>query len=416
MTATLSAHNFLTRNGTILIGDSSYRVEAHKFRFHSAEKTARKLKMPYFVESVPIEVHFHGIGQIDFSGNVDNLDLTTIQKLLSEEGVMGIPTIFLEKSKLKCFLDLMQRFSVLKQNGKLENILGLALEGPVLLSRGGTPKEGSWIPTRKQWKDIAACGEKGLKYMVISPDWDLSKLLPVAELFLSNGIYLSLGHCRRDFVKAAVEGINAVTDLATKIGFKPYSGAISVDHLFNDMPRNIKHAWRTVSERRMRSQQLIDMDIDKWNFGSLESQIGEVPATMIKLAVNGLITLFLNFDSYHVDLQICRRVYEMVGTAGITAMTDRMESSAFGKWHLKKAEIGTLWYQESGSVAVGSSTLDEQMINMRSLMIPEKDIWKICALNPAQIFMHNKLSRKKTDYLSYVDKRSLRIGIETQMT
>lgn len=404
------AHNFLTRNGHNLMGDFSYEVGSHKFRFRSVDTTVKKLCRPYFIEGIPIEVHFHGIGHIDFSRNDENLDLPAVQQFLLEEGIMGIPTIFLERARLNYFLDLIKNFSALKQDGKLQNILGLALEGPLLLSGGGTPREGRWIPTWEEWKKIAACGQKRLKYMVISPDWDPSFLKPVAELFLTNGVYLSLGHIRKTATQGAVQGIYLVADLAKKSGFPPYSAAISVDHFLNDMPQNIKHAWRSASERRMRSRQMMDIDIGNWSMNSLEQQIGDVPAALIRLARDGLVTLFLNFDGQHVDLQICRRVYEMVGSAAIVAMTDRMETDIFGRSHLTKGKVGTLWYQERGLVAVGSSTLDEQMTNMRALTIPEKDIWQMCALNPAQIFVQSTATRRK--YMSFVDDRSLRVGIE----
>lgn len=410
----LNAHNFLTKTGDILVGDFSYEMNSHTFSFHPTGDTATYLTQPYFVEGVPVEVHFHGISHIDFSDSIQTFDLIEIQRLLQEEGTMGIPTIFLDRAEIDLFTDLMDRYADLKAQGELDNIIGLSLEGPLLLSKGGTPPKGNWDPTHEEWQKIAACGCKGLRYIVISPDWQLDKLLPVAELLLSNGIYLCLGHPRHEAIKEAVEGIYALTTLATDMGFGLNSGAIVVDHLFNDMPRKIKHAWRSISDRRRRSWDLLQMDIDSWELSYLPNQIGEVPATLIQLAQKGLITLFLNFDGQHVDLQICRRIYEIVGAAGVMPMTDRIETNTFGGLHIVKKEIGTLWYQENGCVAVGSSTVDEQMNNMRMLKISERDIWNMCSLYPTQRFLSPEFPRKKDRRLSYVDTHDLRIELTPQ--
>lgn len=337
-------------------------------------------------QNLPVEVHFHGLEEIDFSRNLDNLDLLSIQKLLEEEGILAIPTIFVSQRKLSSFLRVMDKFHNLKRSGQLQNMLGISLEGPILLSKGGTPKEGSWKPTWKEWQKIAECGEKGLKYMVISPDWNQKQLEKIAKLFLSHGVYLSLGHIRRNAVRDAVKGIKIVANLASKMDFDQYSGAISVDHFLNDMPQNIKHAWRSSSERRLRSKEINAIATHKWKFSSLDKQIGLVPATLMKFARKGSIILFINFDGWHVDLQICRRIYEMIGADGIIAMTDRVETNTLGKTHIKKGNIGTLWYRPNGVVAAGSSTLFEQMANMRALKIPEKDILKMCITNPNKMF------------------------------
>jgi len=411
MINTLNAHNFLTKKGDILVGEFSYEIKTRNFNFHPSGKTTKKLKQPYFVEGAPVEVHIHGVDTIDFSEDIKNLDLITIQKILRQEGMLAIPTVFLNKSSIDDFVALMQRFAKLKNGGKLENIIGFAVEGPILLSGGGTPTPGGWEPTQEEWKKLADCAKHGLKYVVISPDWDLDKLLPVAELLLSNGVYLSLGHSRKDHIEEAVKGIHSIVELASKLGYKKYSGAISVDHIFNDMPHTIKKAWRSVPERRGRQQELMDMQIDQWNIDSIQKHVGSVPGTLMQLAREGLVTLFLNFDGYHVDLQICKKIYELVGAKGIIPMTDRIETDVFGGQKLEKKEIGTLWYQRNGIVAAGSSTLDEQMMHMRSLNIPEKDIWQMCSLNPLRVFKDVENTKIEKKHLSFVDKQNLRMEL-----
>jgi len=411
MTALYKADIFIQQNGEILKGEFGYEPTRQKFSSHPLGKTTKKLMPPFFTDALPVEVHIHGIDSIDFSAPIDTFDLDSTQAFFFEEGVVGLPTIFLAREDLDGFVDLMKRFSGLKKKGKLENIIGLALEGPILSSNGGTPLKGTWFPTDSEWEKLATCGALGLKYMVISPDWPVEKLLPVAELLLTHGVYLCLGHSRQDTAREAVVGIHAVVDLAVRLGFKPGSGVILVDHLLNDMPQRIEHAWRTPQARRARHRELIDMDLDSWTLDSLPAQIGEVPGTLIQLAQKGLITLFLNFDGHHVDLQICRRVYELVGSANIIPMTDRIETNIFGGQHLTKKEIGTLWYQKDGTVAVGSSTIDEQMTHMRSLQISERDIWQMCVQNPNKIFRPIRVKRKE-QHISYTNKRHMRVALD----
>lgn len=410
----LHANQLLKGNGEIVNGDFSYEIQSRTFSSRR-KGVAKNLDKPYFVEGLPMEVHIHGIGHLDFSKNARDFDMNALQRLLSEEGVIGIPTVFLDHNQLNDFCELMERFSNLKGDGELQNVLGFALEGPVLVSAGGTPAEGNWRPTWEEWKKIASCGQRGLQYVVVSPDWDIGNLGPVVELLLSNGIRPALGHCKKNTVQSSLDGIYKAVDTASRMGFGPYSGAVITDHLFNDMPRNFMHAWRTVEEKRRRSRELVDLCLNEWSFDRLDKQIGEVPATLMKFAREGLITLLLNFDGEHVDLQVSRRTYEMVGADGIIAMTDRIETNTLGKWNLRKAEVGTLWYQDKGFVAAGSSNLDEQMKNMRSLGIPEQDIWKMCSLVPAQIFGALKSPGARDERpLSYVDDRDARIAIDAQ--
>lgn len=403
----LHSHQLLTNEGEILSGDFSYTEQDKKF-FSSQRGRALALKKPYFVENVPMEVHIHGIGAIDFSRSANDLDVDALQNLFAEEGIIGIPTVFLDRTQLDDFCNLMTRFAQKKEEGELHNILGFALEGPVLASAGGTPTEGNWKPDADEWKKIASCGGKGLQYVVISPDWDIQKFGDVIELLLSNGIRPALGHCKKDSVLASLDGIYKAVDVASKMGFAPFSGAVITDHLFNDMPRTITHAWRTVDERRRRSRELIALRINEWNFDELDEQIGDVPAALMKLARDGMITLLLNFDGEHVDLEVSRRVYEMVGPNGIIAMTDRIDTNTLGKWNLHKGEVGALWYQDESHVAAGSSNIDDQMQNMRSLQIPEEDIWKMCSIVPSRVFQTFGTFETTDHPLSYVGERATR--------
>ena len=73
--------SFLSSSGDAIQGDFSYEDESRIFLARSAH-AAKHLSRSYFTENVPIEVHFHGIGHIDFSTNIEHLDLLAIQQFL----------------------------------------------------------------------------------------------------------------------------------------------------------------------------------------------------------------------------------------------------------------------------------------------------------------------------------------------
>lgn|GEM_PF-1058046 len=337
--------------------------------------------------ALPVEVHIHGIGEVDFSRDCSNLDMDRIQTLFEQEGVMGIPTIFLDRAQLSDFCELLRRFSERKERGELPHIIGFALEGPLLLSQGGTPEEGNWEPTSHEWETIAQCGEHGLQYVVLSPDLhNVHQVQDIVALLLSHGVKPSIGHCRHDQPARAVRGIDAMVETAQRLGFGRESDAILTDHLFNDMPRLFTHAWRTLEERRVRSRELVEQHLEAWSFDQLDAQIGPVPALLMRYAKEGMIALFLNFDGEHVDVQVAKRAYELVGADRIMAMTDRVDINCLGHRTLTKGPVGTLWYQEKGVVAAGSSTLDDQLRNMHDCGISEEDMKKLCSFTARRVF------------------------------
>lgn len=380
---------------------------------HSASGKLLPLRMderaPYVVPGLPIEVHIHGINDMDFSADCRLIDVDRIQECFEEEGIMGIPTIFLNQGQLSDFCDLLRRFSEKKRDGEFSHIIGLALEGPLLLSQGGTPEVGNWSPTFREWEAIAQCGHHGLQYVVLSPDLDdIHQLQDIIALLLSHGVKPAIGHCRHDRPDAAVQGIETMIETAQSLGFGRGSDAILTDHLFNDMPRLFKHAWRTAQERRLRSSELPDQHLENWSFDRLEHQVGPVPASLMRHAKDGLIALFLNFDGEHVDIQVAKRAYELLGPDHIMAMTDRVEMNRLGKRLLTKSPIGSLWYQEKGVVAAGSSTIDDQMNNMRKCGIPEKDIWKLCSFTAACVFDIINCRENHFPAYSCVDRHGMR--------
>lgn len=350
----------------------------------------------YGVPLWPIDFHCHGVGRFDFT-EVPELALDEIEQDLSEEGVHCVLTLYLPEVNFQHFLDLMHTFDAGRRRGAYRNILGLALEGPLLASHGGTPRVGVWSPSRDQWCQLAACGELGLQYIVLSPDVSLgtsatelplpdrppSNVEWVVDLLLDVGIRPALGHFSRlDPAASAVAARRVLARGARRARAIP---ACVSDHLFNDMPLLFTHAWRTPEVRARREAELREMRIDEWSMDNLEQRLGPVPAALIRGACEGALVLCMNFDGEHVDLAICKRVLDLLGMGHLIAMTDRIQSVRLAGRRLRQLHGGTLLYQAEGIVAAGAQSLDRQMANMRSIGIDEAQIWELVGFRPASV-------------------------------
>ena len=106
----------------------------------------------YLAKVSPVEIHMHGIDTYDFS-EFNKGDLPEINEIALAKHLFIVITGFLEKSKLKQFQEYMTCFIKHKEKGALRNILGIALEGPLLSSTGGTPTPTTWLPNKKECCD-----------------------------------------------------------------------------------------------------------------------------------------------------------------------------------------------------------------------------------------------------------------------
>lgn len=341
----------------------------------------------YMVPFRPLDVHCHGIGKFDFT-EIQKLNLDDIEKSLQEVNTNCVLTLYLPKPCFKYFIKLMDAFAEGKKQGKYQHIIGMALEGPLLSSHGGTPAQSVWYPSREEWELLASCGEKGLLYVILSPDIHLKNILKiedmlwVVETLLDGGVCPAPGHFLKINPEESAKSVVKMLELISKKGKTP---TIS-DHLFNDMPRNFKHSWRTPDEKHYRLEHLKEIDLSSWNKSNLEEKAGLVPAALMRGALDGLIKLCLNFDGEHVDLEVSKRTVEILGADNLIAMTDRIESHRLGGQQLKQFEHSTLLYQEQNIVAAGAQPISKQMDNMRSIGLSEVDIWKMFAFVPYETF------------------------------
>lgn len=345
---------------------------------------------PYLVPAMPVDFHRHTVGGIDLS-SVETIQLSEVDRVLREESVKGVLTTFLPRAEVRTFCEFARTFHEAKQRGDYTYIAGLALEGPLLSSPGGSPGASVWRPTKTEWQLLATCAEYGLKYIVLSPDFDnhditssheLPSIRWITTLLLEAGISPALGHVRKDDPEASAAAIQDVFETAAGI---QCSVPLLSDHLFNDMPLRFQHAWRTSGQKSRRERELSNLRVEEWNLGNIEERLGPVPAALIRGARDGRIKICLNFDGEHVDLLVARQVVELVGADNIIALTDRVDGSVLARQQVISSPENRLLYRSDGAVVASSVSLDDQIANMRTVGVCEEDVWKMTSLNPSRL-------------------------------
>ncbi|MES0833723.1 hypothetical protein [Nocardiopsis tropica] len=332
--------------------------------------------------------HSHGIGQYDFSSLVPE-DLSGIQKLSQERDLEILPTAFLGREKQEEFLEVVRAFGEQSAKGLLPNVAGFAVEGPILGPHGGIPRSGKWIPSAEEWQKLSELGKHGLRYVVIAPDAmgldeEIDDGLLFSDLILSfyeNGIKIALGHFHHDNPRRSSElTLNVVEFLHGHYESSPY--LVLTDHLYNDMPRNFSHAWRTPEEWGRRDRELSAVMEEEWVEDNVSRLLGPVPATLLNEARAKRLIPCLNFDGRHVDLEICRRTVDYLGPENLIALTDHTEVDVMAGEQLSRIGSQELWCRDDGAVAAGSQGYEQQRRNMIDIGLAEDEIRTVFSTNP----------------------------------
>jgi N-acetylglucosamine-6-phosphate deacetylase len=348
---------------------------------------------PYMVPVYPMDFHCHGVGKFDFS-DIRTIDFSEINDILEGQGIEAVITLHLKRADLDTFLDLCRNFYTAKRLGFLTRISGIALEGPMLASPGGAPCDAIWAPTVAEWKALANCGQYGLKYIVLSPDaGEFSRdfvgaagFAPstdwIIEKLIDGNVLPAFGHFRRDEPSVSAMTVLRSLQIAERRGVKFLS-----DHLFNDMPRLFKHAWRSTDERSRRGRELEVMAPWTWAVSDAEKILGPVPSALLRGAQDGLLWLALNFDGEHVDLAISSQMIALVGSSALVGMTDRIEGRSLGGHCLSDRSDNSLLYRGDGTVAAGTQSIKRQFDNLRRFSVSDSVIWQMFGFNPAAVIM-----------------------------
>jgi len=347
---------------------------------------------------LPVEVHCHGFGDVDFS-EFDRLDLRRLDRACAAEGVVSVPTLYLHRDRLTSLERFMQEFAQLRERGEIPHVVGIALEGPLLASHGGTPASTVWQPTLAEWTRIARLGTLGLLYTVLSPD-AFTPGSPFAEsrsgaphrfedivpLLVEHDVRPALGHFLRDDPQRSADAVHRIVELAWSVSRNGPGLRVTTDHLFNDMPLTIRHAFRTSRSRRDREAILASYQLQSWTLDGLAERVGPVPAAIMNLAAAGRLAACINFDGEHVDLEIAATAVRLMGAENTMLMTDRCDSARLGGQRLHHEPENTLWYQEGGTVAAGSQPLARQLDNAGRTGLTEQEIWYLAAGTAHRVF------------------------------
>ncbi len=325
--------------------------------------------------------HTHGLGRFDFS-DLNEIDLVAINEIARRRDVLLCPTIFLTECKLDHFETLLCAYA--QQAQSLERIVGWAIEGPMLGSKGGTPVGAIWRPTAEQWRQMARWFDLGLKYMVMAPDIfmlgdDIGRDMRFADLITliyASGGRIALGHFEGQSAVESARRLEAVLGHIEE-QFKPSPYLVLTDHLFNDMPRAFKHAFRTSAEMAERRAELARHEDHGWRAATLDDLLGHVPAALLRAARAKRLTPSLNFDGGHVDLEICRQVVAFLGAKRLIAITDHTELLSLGGEVLRLDAHTRLLYRSDSVLAASFVTHEEQRVHMRSIGMSEEAIFAV---------------------------------------
>lgn len=332
--------------------------------------------------------HFHGLGPFDFS-TLNPGDLDELQELAADQDLEIVPTVYLRHEALPRITEVVEAYGSARDQGRLPNIAGFAVEGPLLGPQGGIPRAGRWFPTGTEWRELAQLGRHGLRYIVIAPDAmeiddEIEPGFTFGDLlaeFYNHGARIALGHFHRDDPARSARRLNDVLNLLhSRYESSPF--LVLSDHLFNDMPRNFTHAWRTAEQRKRRTDELAEFLAHEWEGGDLEKLLGPVPAALLAATLKGLLMPCLNFDGYHVDLEVCRKTVEYLGVDRLIALTDHTELPTMAAESLTRDEYSGLWLRDDGAVAAGSAGHVPQTRNMRSIGLSEEAIRKLFFTTP----------------------------------
>ncbi|MFF4383455.1 hypothetical protein [Kitasatospora sp. NPDC001547] len=378
----------------------------------------------YFVPSLPVEVHCHGLGNVDFS-DFSRMDLKELDEAARAEGIVCIPTLYLRQERLDGFVGFMGEFSRMRADGELPHIGAIALEGPLVASFGGTPASSVWAPSRAEWEKLASCGPLGLVYLMVSPDAltpgsYLAPALPagypdlewIVTTLVERGVRPALGHFTREDPQLGADCVETAISAAEAADFPGRGVRVITDHLFNEMPLLVKHAFRTSRAKAERDAVIASYDLPSWSLADLHEQVGPVPAAIIRAAHAGRITACLNFDGEHVDFAIAKRAVELAGPSNMMLMTDRSDTPDLGGQHLHRDAENSLWYQHEGVVAAGTQPIDQQIANVRGLGVSESDIWHLVSFTAHRTFFPDVdlLAREPERGCFVIDGKRIAVG------
>ncbi|WP_381415168.1 N-acetylglucosamine-6-phosphate deacetylase [Spiroplasma endosymbiont of Anurida maritima] len=293
-----------------------------------------KIVMPGY-----IDIHSHGGYGYDFQdGTIESF--SGLSKNLVKEGVTAFcpGNVATEMSRLK---NIYQNFSNFIESKNYHSIpLGIYAEGPFLTLKYKGAHDPALIKECKYeiLKEMLS-STKYIKYLVYTPEAKEDKFI---ELATKNNIILSMGHSNATYQ----QGLSDV---------KKYN----IKHL--------THLYNAMSPHHHRNPGLVTLGLSHNNL------------------LSELIT-----DGIHVNEDVCKMTYDILGPNNITIITDAMSAKGLKDGEYKLGELkvtkkGKTVTLEDGTIAGASSTYDQNVRNMyRITNCKLTDLIKMTSINVAK--------------------------------
>ncbi|MGB9035806.1 MAG: amidohydrolase family protein [Paeniglutamicibacter sp.] len=273
-----------------------------------------------------IDLHCHGAAGGDFPSG-DREKIATAIEHLHRSGT----TSFLASLVTASRADMLASATVLSEFAQRGDIAGIHAEGPFLsTARCGAQDPAFLSDPEPDFVDALIDASAGqLRTMTYAPELPGADAL--LEQLVSQGVVPSLGHTDADASTTAASLALAREELASA-GVDGFTERPTVTHLFNGMPPMHHRAPGPV-------------------------------AACLEMAAQGKIIVELIADGVHLDPDMVRAMFNLVGAESIALVTDSMAATglADGTYKLGPAEVmvsnGEARLASNGSLAGGTASM-----------------------------------------------------------
>lgn len=258
--------------------------------------------------------------------------------------VAGVTVVSLTRSAVPQFESDMRAF----HSAPPSHLIGRAIEGPLLLKPGGTPREAAWQPTPVELDRILSTRPSYVVCPVLSKD--------LIQRFAHHRVNLCFGHLSN--TAADADRLTESCLYARSLGL-----AVLADHFMNDMAIPESFAYH---QRRAPRHGDVALSADKLRQSSLhscEGLLGPVPARLLQLAQTRYILPMINVDGLHVDYHVVSAILSLVPANHFLPMTDYLRHGQLGPV-TNRYENGLYW-NDAGQVAGGTHDLRSARLRMQ---------------------------------------------------
>lgn len=306
----------------------AFAGDVREFSFFDSDGAFEMRRSPEGTIIIPglIDLHCHGAAGGDFS-SADREKTTAAIEHLHRSGTTTLMASLVTASRE----NMLAAAAVLAEFAQRGEIAGLHAEGPFLSTARCGAQDPSFItepdPDFVDALIDAAAGQ--LRTMTYAPELEGSNAL--LEQLVSQGVVPSLGHTDADATTTRDSLLVAREELASA-GVDGFTERPTVTHLFNGMPPMHHRAPGPI-------------------------------AACLELASQGKIIVELIADGVHLDPDMVRTMFEVVGAEAIALVTDSMAATglADGNYELGSSAVsvtnGEARLASDGSLAGGTASM-----------------------------------------------------------